>query len=69
MRKYEDGWHKISGIDVYIENDMIVRSITADWSQPLYLYEYDKKMNVLTKVIVTVPEFRRKIREGKIYLR
>lgn len=64
----KDGWHVMAGVDVYVENGMVVRGITKDWSQPLYIYKFDKKMNVYTNIIVPVSTFARRLKEGKIRL-
>lgn len=70
MKKvFEDGWHEIAGVDVYVEDGMVKRGISKDGSQPLYIYKFDKKLNIYTKVTVPASTFARRLKEGKIYLR
>lgn len=44
----KDGWHKVKGFDVLIEDDKIVRGIGEKWNEglcPMYPYWYSDKLN------------------------
>lgn len=39
MKKvYEDGWYKVSGYEVYVEDGVIVRGVSADGQRTTYPY-------------------------------
>lgn len=69
MAQYTDGWHKICGYDVYIENGEIVRGVSDDWSRPLYVYRlcrngdgYDREEHI------TPAAFRAGLKRGTVKL-
>lgn len=43
MKKIKDGWHKLAGQDVYVENGYVLRGMEPDHSglglRPTYPYE------------------------------
>lgn len=46
MAQIKDGWHKVYGEDVYVENGKVERGIKKDMNNsevPCWPYEYDKK--------------------------
>lgn len=69
MKKvFEDGWQVIAGVDVYVEDGEVKRAVTEDGSQPLYLYKFDKRLNVYTNITVPASTFGRRLKEGRIRL-
>ena len=47
MAQIKDGWHKVYGEDVYVENGKVERGIKKDMNNsevPCWPYEYDKKL-------------------------
>lgn len=45
MTQVKDGWHKVYGEDVYIENGKVVRGVTKDANgseKTCYPYKYSK---------------------------
>lgn len=46
MARYKDGWHKVCGYSVYVENDRIMRGVKRDDNGGLvsaYPYHRDKR--------------------------
>lgn len=60
----KDGWHRIAGYDVYIENGYIKRGKTDDGQRPLWPYRAGKYGGWDLDQYMTPDNFRRKHREG-----
>lgn len=68
-RKISDGWHKIYGYDVYVEDGCVVRGVTDDWKQGLrttWVYRASKYGGWDSAGKVTVDAFRAGVRRGTI---
>lgn len=69
MAKYKDGWHKVAGFDVYVENGRILRGIKYDAGQPLTAYCYhSSKHGGLDHYNPTPDRFRRDVKAKKATL-
>jgi hypothetical protein len=49
-KSVRDGWHKIKGMDVYVENGKVVRGTKLNGQLPAYPYEYVKEYGCYRKV-------------------
>ena len=59
----KDGWHKIKGYDVYVEDNKIIRGIKKDhngYEVPAYVYIWVEKMHCYNRIEkVNVNTFRK----------
>lgn len=71
MRKVKDGWHKIKGYDVYIENGYVLRGTLGEGSsyRPAYVYRACKDGSYTSAGKLSVDAFSAGIRRGTITLR
>lgn len=60
----KDGWHKIAGYDVYVENGNVKRGVTADGQKATYPYRAGKYGGWDNDVYMSVDNFRRKANNG-----
>lgn len=44
MKNAKDGWHKIKGMDVYVEDGKVVRGTKQNGQLTAWPYEYDKDL-------------------------
>ena len=42
MKNVRDGWHKVYGYDVWVEDGWAVRGLSGDGQRPLYIYSVAK---------------------------
>lgn len=45
MKQYKDGWHKIAGYEVYMEDGYIVRGMTGNGAKQRTTYVYRASRN------------------------
>lgn len=71
MRKYRDGWHKIAGHTIYVEDGMVKRGICGpSWSPvPCYPYRWSRKLHCWCNENMTVDAFRAGIRYGTVAMK
>lgn len=62
----KDGWHKICGYDVYVENDRVLRGTKANGTLPAYVYRSCKTGGWYSNGGITVNAFRSGVRRGSI---
>lgn len=62
----KDGWHKIYGYDVYIENNIVIRGTKANGTLPAYVYRACRAGGWDRDNSVTVNAFRAGVRRGTI---
>ena len=70
-RKISEGWHKLCGYDVYVEDGYVVRGVTDDWKQGLrttWVYRASKYGGYDSAGKVTVDAFRAGVRRGTIIM-
>lgn len=69
MKHTLDGWHKIQGYDVYVEDDKVKIGTTGygfDY-KPIYSYRWNKKLNCWIKCFdLSVAAFSAGVRRGTI---
>lgn len=68
-RNVKDGWHKVYGLDVYVEDGVAKRATTGDGVnyRPAGIYEKDGLSGWLNVGgVYTLDELRRRIKGGKI---
>lgn len=72
MEKMKDGWHTISGYEVYVEDGFIRRGIKYDQNGgalPAFVYRWSKKLNCWSSEDKISPEaFRSGVKRGTICL-
>lgn len=69
MALLKDGWHKVYGEDVYVENGKVERGIKKDMNNsevPCWPYEYDKKLGGWVNITgeVTLSTYRAGLKKG-----
>lgn len=72
MAKIKDGWHKVSGWDVYVEDGYILRGIDTDsnGSQvPVYVYRASHHGGYSREERITPAALRAGLNRGTIILR
>ena len=70
MKQYTNGWHKIAGYNVYIEDNRIVRGVTSDWQLPLCPYTASKYGGWDNASRDLTPDaFRARVRRGTAIMR
>lgn len=62
----KDGWHKICGYDVYVENDRVLRGTKANGTLPAYVYRRVDERRWDNNCGITVNAFRSGVRRGTI---
>ncbi len=62
----KDGYHKICGYDVYVENDKVIRGTKANVTLPAYVYRSCKTGGWDREYNISVSAFRAGIRRGTI---
>lgn len=62
----KDGFHKIAGYDVYVENDKVLRGVSSDWTKTTYVYRACKKGGWDCVRSISVDAFRAGVRRGTI---
>lgn len=70
-RKISDGWHKLCGYDVYVEDGCVVRGVSDDWKQGLrttWVYRTSRHGDFVFAGKVTVDAFRAGVRRGTIIM-
>ncbi len=65
-KEYKDGWHKICGYNVYIENDKVLRGTKSNGTLPAYVYRRVNERTWSHEENITVNAFRAGIRRGTI---
>lgn len=67
MEKIKDGWHEIAGYIVFVENDKILRGLTADEQRTTWCYRYNRRDGGWdAEDNITVGAFRAGVRRGTI---
>lgn len=70
MANYRDGWHKISGYIVYIEDDYITKILSKDCEEFLSIYEKDLRKKYDSEWVkidkIKVFNFWNRMRKGSI---
>jgi hypothetical protein len=66
MLKIKDGWHMIQGHDVYVENGIVKRGITADGQRPVYPYTPCKYGGYETNTWLSVAAFAARCKRGTV---
>ena len=69
MKKIKDGWHCIAGYNVYVEDGVILRGLTADNQRPIYTYRYIRKVGWTIESGLTPDAFRAGVKRGTIMMR
>lgn len=70
-RKISDGWHKICGYDVYVEDDRVLRGVTDDRNRgprTTWVYRTSRHGGYESAGKVTVDAFRAGVRRGTIIM-
>lgn len=65
----KDGWHKICGYDVYVENDRVLRGTKANGTLSAYVYRACRTCGPAlweAEDSITVNAFRTGVRRGTI---
>lgn len=61
-----DGWHKICGYDVYVENDKVLRGTKRNGQLPAYVYRRVNEREWSNDCGITVNAFKSGVRRGMI---
>ncbi len=61
-----DGWHKICGYDVYVENDKVLRGTKYNGQLPSCVYRSCKSGGWDREYKISVDAFRAGVRRGTI---
>ena len=65
----KNGWHTISGYEVYIENDRVVRGLNEDEMRTIYPYRVSRKYGCVNDAGLTVNAFRAGVKRGTVEMR
>lgn len=66
MKQYKDGWHKIAGYEVYMEDGLIVRGMSDDRKRSVYVYRMSRLGGWDLEYNITPDAFRAGVRRGRI---
>ena len=69
MTNQKNGWKKVCGYDVYVEDGMVKRGITSDGQRPLYLYRKAKGGGWDSTSPMTIAAFRAGVNRETIELK
>lgn len=62
----KDGWHKICGYDVYVENDKVLRGTKYNGTLSAYVYRRVNEREWANDYGITVNVFKAGVRRGTI---
>lgn len=73
MSKYQDGWHKIAGYTIHVENGRVSRGVehragSVIW-RPTFPYRWNDKLRCWCNESMTVDAFRAGVRRGTIAMK
>lgn len=68
MKNVKDGWHKVYGYDVWVEDGWAVRGLGSDGRRPLDIYTVSKNTGYDFCDGVKLDALRRGIRRGTMEL-
>lgn len=68
MRKFRDGWHKIAGYNIYVENNRVMRGLKGpEWNPvPSFPYRWSKNLHCWCAENMTVDAFRAGVKRDVI---
>ena len=66
MSKYENGWHKIAGYTVHVEDGKVKWGIRDHSGGAVYPYRWSDKLRCWVNESMTVDAFRAGVRRGTI---
>lgn len=71
MKQYVDGWHKIEGYDVYVENGRVMHGVSYNGTRTTYPYVHNFNDGGLDNVSgsITANAFRSRVRRGTASMR
>ena len=69
MKKVKDGWYKVYGYDVWVEDGWAVRGLSNDGSRPLYIYTVDRSGELDRRDGVRLDALRKGVARGTMVLR
>lgn len=68
MKKVKDGWHKVYGYDVRVEDGWAVRGLSSDGQRPLYIYAVAKDGGLDRREGVPLDALRKSMARGTMVL-
>lgn len=68
MKQYKDGWHKIAGYEVYMEDGYIIRGMTGTGARqrPTYVYRASRDGGWDREDRITPNAFRAAVKRGTV---
>jgi hypothetical protein len=68
VEKMKDGWHKIQGYEVYVENNKVIRGLKENGTLPAYPYKTAKDGGWDNAAGVSVSTFSKGVADGRYIL-
>lgn len=69
MKNVKDGWHKVYGYEVWVEDGWAVRGLSRDGCRPLYIYAVAKDGELDRRDGVRLAALRKAMARGTMVLR
>lgn len=69
MKKGKDGWHKVYGYTVWVEDGWAVRGLSGDGQRPLYIYSVSKNAGYDRRDGVKLDALRSGMNRGTMVLK
>lgn len=69
MKNVKDGWHKVYGYSVWVEDGWAVRGLSSDGQRPLYIYVVSKDGGYDLRYSVKLDALRQAMARGTMVLR
>ena len=64
----KNGWHIIAGSNVYVENGFVVRGLSKDSLEPLFIYRISRRGGYDMEYKITPAAFRAGMKRGTVVL-
>ncbi len=68
-KKYEDGWYRVYGYKVYVENGKVIRGMTEDCQRTTYPYVDCKYGGYDLCTSLSLSAFRQRVKRDKAFMK